>query len=855
MTPTEQIINWTNDTRRPIWWRHAVRLALEKVKLNNDDYNLLINIALMQSGLAPKTPEYELYKKPIPPMANQAKNESVILESISDVVNIGALQPNQTLNFSPEGITVIYGDNGSGKSSYTRVLKNACLTRGDKPVVIGNAFNGCKDEPAATLNINISGVKDSVKWTRNIKDNNNLKSIRVFDSSSSQHYINKEDNLDFNLSGMSLLDELIKACKHIKIEFEKYKYPVVSLPIISFPTKNKISDSYQSISSKTKSLEFKKTIEFDVDALKAKKELLAELTSKSPEKLKQHFSHQHSLLKPLFEELTRSTRLLNDDAALQIKSLSDEYKTAEFALNQITKSTFENLPYCEIGTQTWKSMWDSAMTFIQSSGNQVPLKNGDTCPLCLQGIGNESALRLEHFYSFLSGDAQKKRDASYKKLNSLINPLKTLNINKESHQGIISNLASTKRVISDAFNDYFDNLSYRKSALTNKEPTYNFNKIDDRCIIWLDKQMKSLVEKIAAVKDDNNLRLLISKTTEEIALLESIKLIQPQLGVIENRINYLLYVERIDSLLKETNISSITRLNSDISQSSFIGLLKKEFSEQLNKLGFKRYEIIAKTRGSSGQQMLKFEINSIGSNLSTIASEGEQKCIALAGFLAELKIDDRNSSVIFDDPINSLDHHWRRKFSKRIVEESKFRQIIIFSHDLAFLKMLEDSSDTTIALHAVDRMGKNVGVCSDNPPWDATKTEKRIGLLKQDLVKIQKSFRLNNIEEVRERTRTFYSKKRETWERLVEEWLIFGIVERFGRDVQTQKNFHLLDTTEEDIQTIKEGMDTCCKYLGGHDKASGLGIEYPDADEIQEDLDKLEQQFKLLKYKRNKKRK
>ncbi|MGF1758758.1 AAA family ATPase [Photobacterium sagamiensis] len=855
MTPTEQIINWTNDTRRPVWWRHAVRLALEKTKLTIDDYNVLINIALMQSGLAPKTPEYETYKKPITPMGNQSKNESVILESISDVVNIGALQPNQVLNFSSDGITVIYGDNGSGKSSYTRVLKNACLTRGDKPVVIGNAFNGCKDEPSATLNISVSGVKDSVKWTRNIKGNNNLKSIRVFDDSSAQHYINKEDNLDFNLSGMHLLDELIKACKYVKIEIEKYKYPIVSLPIVDFPTKNKVSDFYNSVNSKTKLNEFKKSFYFDADALKTKKELLAELTSKSPEKLKQHFSHQHSLLKPLFEELTRLTRLLNDDAVLQIKNLSDEYKTAEFALNQITKSTFDNLPYNEIGTQTWKSMWDSAMIFIQSSGNQTPLKNGDTCPLCLQGIGNESALKLEHFYKFLSGDVQKKHDASHKKLNSFINPLKTLNINKESHQGVINNLASSQKIISDAFNDYFDNLNTRRINLTSKEPTYDFDKLDDRCVIWLDKKIKSLIEKTAAVKDDNELRLLISKTTEEIALLESIKVIQPQFGVIENRINYLLHVEKIDSLLKETNISSVTRLNSDISQSGFIGLLKEEFSEQLKKLGFKRYEIIAKTRGSSGQQMLKFEINSIGSNLSTIASEGEQKCIALAGFLAELKVDDRNSSVIFDDPINSLDHHWRRKFSERIVEESKTRQIIVFSHDLAFLKMLEESSDKNIALHAVDRMGKNVGVCSDNPPWDATKTEKRIGLLKQDLVKIQKNFRLNNMEEVRENIRTFYSKKRETWERLVEEWLIFGIVERFGRDVQTTKNHHLLDTTEEDIQTIKEGMDTCCKYLGGHDKSGGLGIEYPDADEIQEDLDKLEKQFKLLKHKRNKKRK
>ena len=42
--------------------------------------------------------------------------------------------------------------------------------------------------------------------------------------------------------------------------------------------------------------------------------------------------------------------------------------------------------------------------------------------------------------------------------------------------------------------------------------------------------------------------------------------------------------------------------------------------------------------------------------LSEILSEGEQKVIALADFLAEAAMPQINAPVIFDDPVNSLDY-------------------------------------------------------------------------------------------------------------------------------------------------------------------------------------------------------
>src|SRR5699024_7877896 len=49
----------------------------------------------------------------------------VILDRIEDVSGVNALASESPLTFGKSGITIIYGDNGSGKSGYARILRRA----------------------------------------------------------------------------------------------------------------------------------------------------------------------------------------------------------------------------------------------------------------------------------------------------------------------------------------------------------------------------------------------------------------------------------------------------------------------------------------------------------------------------------------------------------------------------------------------------------------------------------------------------------------------------------------------------------------------------------------------------------
>ena len=80
-----------------------------------------------------------------------------------------------------------------------------------------------------------------------------------------------------------------------------------------------------------------------------------------------------------------------------------------------------------------------------------------------------------------------------------------------------------------------------------------------------------------------------------------------------------------------------------------------------------------------------------------VLSEGEQKVVSLAAYLAEIKTFSNLSPIVFDDPVSSLDHVYREKIASRLCLEALSRQIIIFTHDLALIMEI-DGKCTEMAL-------------------------------------------------------------------------------------------------------------------------------------------------------------
>ena len=48
-------------------------------------------------------------------------------------------------------------------------------------------------------------------------------------------------------------------------------------------------------------------------------------------------------------------------------------------------------------------------------------------------------------------------------------------------------------------------------------------------------------------------------------------------------------------------------------------------------------------------------------------------------------------TYVFDDPVSSLDHRHRDRVAERLAEEGKTRQVVVFTHDMAFLLLLDEA--------------------------------------------------------------------------------------------------------------------------------------------------------------------
>ena len=104
-----------------------------------------------------------------------------------------------------------------------------------------------------------------------------------------------------------------------------------------------------------------------------------------------------------------------------------------------------------------------------------------------------------------------------------------------------------------------------------------------------------------------------------------------------------------------------------------------------------------------------------GVELPNVVSEGEQRCLAIASFFAELSTADDRSAIVFDDPVSSLDYRWREGVARRLVEEAKTRQVIVFTHDVVFLLRLKELAEEE-EVDQLDQHVRNlpggVGVCA-----------------------------------------------------------------------------------------------------------------------------------------------
>jgi hypothetical protein len=201
---------------------------------------------------------------------------------------------------------------------------------------------------------------------------------------------------------------------------------------------------------------------------------------------------------------------------------------------------------------------------------------------------------------------------------------------------------------------------------------------------------------------------------------------------------------------------------------------------------------------------------------SEILSEGEQKVIAMADFLAESSLRGASSPVIFDDPVNSLDYKRIKDVSARIAKLSEQRQVVVFTHNIWFATELIAQFETdkeSVSYYSIDDDGPIKGIVTGgtHPRWDTVK---------------KMSGKINNIiqsaraaeGEIREALiESAYSTIRAWTEVVVEQEVLARVVQRYEPNIMMTR-LPAIDGAKLDVvkKVLMPLYDKACRIMEGH---------------------------------------
>ena len=199
---------------------------------------------------------------------------------------------------------------------------------------------------------------------------------------------------------------------------------------------------------------------------------------------------------------------------------------------------------------------------------------------------------------------------------------------------------------------------------------------------------------------------------------------------------------------------------------------------------------------------------------SKVLSEGEQKALALANFLAEARLAGITAPVIFDDPVSSLDHRRVNEVAQRIARLADDIQVIVFTHDILFattLLNLSEKSKRCSLFQITGESGKGQVTRATGLRTDSLSAIRgRINAAIQN-AKAQEG-------EVRDAlVRMAYSHVRAWCEVFTEEELLKGVTKRYRANVQMTTLPSIDGSKLDEIgPKVTEIFEVACRYIDGH---------------------------------------
>ncbi|WP_174984176.1 AAA family ATPase [Pandoraea commovens] len=772
------------------------------------------------------------------------------MKSINGPTNVNALTSKGRLDFEAAGLSIVYGENGAGKSGYSRILKAACRARDSEdilPNVYGELGAGI---PSAIVSWEADGNVTEQRWTQGAPGSDDLASIAVMDSRCASMFVDDELRVHVLPQGLEVLSELARVCDRLKERIEALSRAKNRdfRAIDTLRGNTAVGHFIDRLNKSSNVADIEKLASIsDEDRVRA--EEVRKQLGADPTKRKAAVQRLVARIQAMHRDIKEARAALSDEALETLCVSYKQYAAARQATDLASTSLLEDGQALRgTGSDPWRELVTSAMNFAKEGPYphaDFPAPQDDArCVLCQQQLSQEASERLTRFVRFLHDDTQKRAEHLRAQSREKYMALMSVDFSampRDVH--IIEELKETAPHDVAAVVQFIEALSSRKTAIAAMFAAKDITE-QPRCPeipeISIQQILAPYQKELAGIedllKDEGRQRL-----TQELAEFDARTRAAPLLGLIKERVTMLSEQHRLSECLKFTGTSGITRKNNELSEIALAKGLNEKLASELRALNIESKKVDLTLRGQKGvskQQLRLVDARDLGrSKISSVLSEGEQRAIAIATFLAEVITSGSSSGIVFDDPVSSLDIHRREAIAVRLAKEAKQRQVIVFTHDLAFAWTLSEAAQAEAVPFRADRIfsaGREKGVAANGLPHEAGKIQARVNGL-ADLARLARRVLEEDHDPDRyeQMVRDGYRKLRDCWERIVEETLFGDTVRRFRKSVNT-KMLKRAYVDDADFLAVWEGMSRCSNYT--HDGAMEAPPPMPTPDNFDTDI-------------------
>jgi len=863
MSINQEILSFSNAC--PNWMRDLIRRIAQRTSLTpNDMQEVLANLkateglctagnctALAASHLSGRT---------------GTSHDSTILISVSDVKNANQLAPNQTMQFAPQGITIVYGYNGSGKTGYGRILRQLCRSRHDnKQTILGNVYGSPARGPAtAAVAYRVGTTDHTVQWKDGTPSPDELAYISVFDATTAPLYADRQNKIEFLPMGLDILPALGDVCRTLTGILDTEILAISAKINVPLPTsrsqKYKTFSSQLSLMGAVSGLPSLQDIDTQGTWNQALDDKLVQLENEikkisEPAQILARNTRLIQATKALHARLDGITTKLNADSIQNSRAKFEAATSAQEAATIAARGQFDSDPLPDAPlAQAWRLLYKQAEAFNAElyPGSTFPETGADrVCLLCQQPYSASASERMARFRSFLEDTSQREYSRRERELAEDIQAVKGISIPtaldielplaqiseiRQNGNSLIDKVKATAMALSAAKSRLLD-------CLSGLDEFTSLSETDPSVLADLDAMSSSLAEESSSLSQQIQDSTTLTTLTEQHKELLDQKEFHGNKRIYQERLSDLKTSEALKRCKAQCGTDAISRKNTQLREAHLTSDFERRIKDEVAFIGLDYLPITVQSRTEKGVGYMGVALNKSGRNLSSeILSEGEFRGLALACFFAEIAGIPGHDGIIVDDPVSSLDHLHISSIAERLVQEARIRsQVIVFTHDLGFYYELWSAAAEAgipVSRNWIYSGPQSVfgTISSDDGPWQVKSVSERMTVLESMLARMRSQTNCPPDEYLKQ-MESFYTKLRESWERAVEECLFNKVVGRFQAEVKTLA-LRGVSVSDEDHKTVFFAMKRASEY-SGHDRAAGRPPAARTIDQMRGDLQEL----------------